>query len=430
MNRGDLLTTGRVTSLWGQGPFFLGETQESDPEKQIQHWIEVGHLCFEKCEIDDSIYAFKNAYKIAKDQGNKNGQAQAIVGLLRAYGENGDHGQVVIWDAELDRIVKEAKPTEKLTANIWYCKGTILYIQGKFKESAPFFLKFISVLRKEVAELHPEKSAHERRLMAPYDWLFARGISMLANVARNTGKPTRAAMLGRFGLRTFGGRRLRGVDGVYHMLLGWLEETKGKFNAALVHYQQAHVFYLQEHNWYHHLTVLWGYARISRKLQNFSNANFYLDLIEAAIQSGSFEFLRKQVKTERDLLNQAAVDLWVDVKQGVVKTREGSKVSIRKQYVLLEILKALSKAHEEKISDSDKGLSKSELIEQVWKERYRPDAHDNKLYYNINRLRKILEPDMKEPRYLLNWREGYRLAPGLKVHFVDFEQAKKVQQAN
>jgi DNA-binding winged helix-turn-helix (wHTH) protein len=62
---------------------------------------------------------------------------------------------------------------------------------------------------------------------------------------------------------------------------------------------------------------------------------------------------------------------------------------------------------------------------RVWKEKYRPEVHDNKLYYNINRLRKLIEPDMKHPKYLMNWREGYRLAPGLKVQFVGGTISKK-----
>ena len=45
-------------------------------------------------------------------------------------------------------------------------------------------------------------------------------------------------------------------------------------------------------------------------------------------------------------------------------------------------------------------------------------SHDNKLYYNINRLRKLIEPNFREPRYLLNWKEGYRLAPGLRVQLL------------
>jgi DNA-binding winged helix-turn-helix (wHTH) protein len=75
----------------------------------------------------------------------------------------------------------------------------------------------------------------------------------------------------------------------------------------------------------------------------------------------------------------------------------------------------LSKAHGRNGEDLERGLSKAEIIEHVWKEAYRPEAHDNKLYYNINRLRKLIEPDVRNPQYLLNWKEGYRLAPGLRV---------------
>lgn len=73
----------------------------------------------------------------------------------------------------------------------------------------------------------------------------------------------------------------------------------------------------------------------------------------------------------------------------------------------------VTRAHQ--AGESGAGLSKAEIIQRVWKEKYRPEAHDNKLYYNINRLRKLIEPDTKHPQYLLNWREGYRLAPGLRV---------------
>jgi DNA-binding winged helix-turn-helix (wHTH) protein len=84
--------------------------------------------------------------------------------------------------------------------------------------------------------------------------------------------------------------------------------------------------------------------------------------------------------------------------------------------VLLDILKALSEAHE--AGKDGKGLTKAEIIQQVWRENYRPEAHDNKLYYNINRLRKLIEPNMKSPVFLLNWKEGYRLAPGLNVQVI------------
>jgi DNA-binding winged helix-turn-helix (wHTH) protein len=128
--------------------------------------------------------------------------------------------------------------------------------------------------------------------------------------------------------------------------------------------------------------------------------------------------LLSEIQAERTRLEQDAVDLLIDSRRCLVQTRESGSIALGKQYVLLQILEALSHAHGRPGEDDERGLSKAEIIQRVWKESYRPEAHDNKLYYNINRLRKLIEPDVRKPQYLLNWKEGYRLAPGLKVHLV------------
>ena len=100
-----------------------------------------------------------------------------------------------------------------------------------------------------------------------------------------------------------------------------------------------------------------------------------------------------------------------------------------KWHFLLVILEALSEAHSRPGTDRERSLSKAELIERVWKQEYVPEAHDNKLYYNINRLRKLIEPDVRKPKYLLNWREGYRFAPGLRVRLVKPSASGLVDEA-
>ncbi|MEK6706757.1 MAG: winged helix-turn-helix domain-containing protein [Bdellovibrionota bacterium] len=176
---------------------------------------------------------------------------------------------------------------------------------------------------------------------------------------------------------------------------------------------------MAEHNWYYHLYVLWGYARICRLQRNYVQAYWYLDLLEKTTSGPGFGLLRRDILADRVKLEQDAVDLLIDSRQGIIKTRETKKISVRKQYVLLHILEVLSEAHSRQGDDMERGLSKAQIIEYVWKEKYQPEAHDNKLYYNINRLRKLIEPDVRKPQYLLNWKEGYRLAPGLKIQLVD-----------
>jgi hypothetical protein len=202
------------------------------------------------------------------------------------------------------------------------------------------------------------------------------------------------------------------------MLLGNIAERARDFESALLHFQRAHGAFLGEHNWYSHLYILYGYARLRRHAQDYAQAYWYLDLLEKATEAPEFGLLRREILGERAKLEQDAVDLMIDSRHGIVQTRESGQISLGKQYVLLHILEELSAAHGRPGSDRERGLSKAEIIERVWNEAYRPEAHDNKLYYNINRLRKLLEPDVRKPQYLLNWKEGYRLAPGLKVQIV------------
>jgi DNA-binding winged helix-turn-helix (wHTH) protein len=200
--------------------------------------------------------------------------------------------------------------------------------------------------------------------------------------------------------------------------LGNLAELDQKYDEALSWFQKSHTAFLAEHNWSYHLYVLYGYARLARKQGNFTQAYWYIDLVDKASQGEGFGLLQREVTAEKLRLEQDAVDLLIDSRKGMIKTRESGKIDLKKQYVLLHILEALSNAHRKSGDDLDRGLSKAEIIEQVWHESYRPEAHDNKLYYNINRLRRLIEPDLKKPQYLLNWKEGYRLAPGLRVHYI------------
>src|SRR5581483_8828888 len=100
-----------------------------------------------------------------------------------------------------------------------------------------------------------------------------------------------------------------------------------------------------QHHWYNHLYVLFGYAKVSRLQQNYPQAYFYLDLLDHATSGPEFSFLRREVAAERTRLEQDAVDLLIDGRQGIIQTREAGSISLGKQYVLLHILEALTDAH-------------------------------------------------------------------------------------
>ena len=136
-----------------------------------------------------------------------------------------------------------------------------------------------------------------------------------------------------------------------------------------------------------------------------------------ACTSPELAAIRASIEAERKKLDFESVDLLVHPRRGEATFR-GRKAEFARQFVLMNILEALCDAHAREGGDEDRGLSKQELVEKVWGETYRPAIHDNKLYYNINRLRRLIEPDAKDPQILLSWREGYRLALSLRVRVV------------
>lgn len=64
-----------------------------------------------------------------------------------------------------------------------------------------------------------------------------------------------------------------------------------------------------------------------------------------------------------------------------------------------------------------KEFSKEDLALKIWGQDYNPLRHDNNIYININRLRKLVEPNPRESRYVMNGSRGYYFNPLMKVDF-------------
>jgi len=372
-------------------------------ESSIQNWLDLGRLRLEKCELYDAEVAYVFALKFAKKHHDMKRSMEALSGLMRLASEAINDVSYAKWEAELEGLIK-AHPKE-IPDTAYYCKGVVARYRNKPREAVALFHKYLRVLK-------PTDSASRDELEARA-WI---AIGMTYCSERTELK--RAQLLAETLIKKYEAKNIRGINGLLYLMMGIIHMKKRNFEEAQRFYQKAHGAFMQEHNWFFHLYVLFGYARNHRLQQNYREAYWYLDLVEKATLLPHFGILRREVASEKAKLEQDAVDLLIDGREAIVKTRDSGEVSLRKQYVLLHILEALSHAHRRTGDDMERGLSKAEIIQHVWNENYRPEAHDNKLYYNINRLRKLIEPDIKKPQYLLNWKEGYRLAPGLKVQFI------------
>ncbi|MEK6580228.1 MAG: helix-turn-helix domain-containing protein [Bdellovibrionota bacterium] len=372
----------------------------------VESWLQLAQLRCEKCELKEAQVAYGMGLEIARKRSDLRGMMEALSGLLRLAGEAQESEAVDKLAAELDRLMTR-HPTQ-VPPMAWYCKATIARHYNEPKMAQRYLRKYLASLAEEPT---PENPAEKR----VRDEAVAKGYALHAITLWQRGLPKRSIFLADILLKHYEHEKFRGINGMLYLLRGNIAEWQRDYPTALSWYQKAHGSFLGEHNWYYHLYVLYGYARLARLQQNYTQAYWYLDLLDKAASGPEFGLLRREILAERTRLQQEAVDLLIDSRKCLVKTRDGGAISLRKQYVLLAILEALSVAHNRMGEEGERGLSKAEIIQQVWKENYLPVAHDNKLYYNINRLRKLIEPDVRKPQYLLNWKEGYRLAPGLRV---------------
>jgi tetratricopeptide (TPR) repeat protein len=368
--------------------------------------LQVAQLRAEKCELLESRKTYAQALELAKSEADLRSTMEALAGLLRLASEAIDTEAVGAIETELNSLM--AQYPKQVPPMAWYCKGAIARHTDDWALSLKCFLRYL-------AQLRAEKNEDQES--------YVRGWLMMAVLLWQQNRLPRAQALAQALLKRFEDCHYRGVNGMLYQLFGGIYEKQGDFDEALVWFKKAHASFLGEHSWYYHLYCLYAYARVARKQRNFTQATWYLDLIEKAVEKPEFGVLRRELAGERKRLTEDSVDLVIDLRAGTVTTQDTGEISFGKQYVLLHILEALAAAHQRPGDDQDRGLSKADIIGIVWREAYRPESHDNKLYYNVNRLRKHIEQDVHRPKYLMNWKEGYRLAPGLNVHVIGARSA-------
>ena len=374
--------------------------------------LEEAHFRFEKCDVEHARKLFLNLHKEALKKGNFGIAAKAAVGVLRCAMESQDELLIKEYlDAVSDLEARAEALPVVVQAEIAYVRGALYARRGHFRKARRAFRKALGLSRISI-EGDAERLEARR--------LQARALVMIATVVGRLGQVKRSEFLTDVCLSRYGEERIRGVNGSAWLNRASLWIQQGDFSKARIAIDQSQSAFLSEHNWFQYLYVLGVQAHLARKERRYAQAQFYLLTIDQATQQrAGFSVIRNVMETEKKALEQDAVDILIDTESAVVRTQEHHAIPLRKQHLLLELLMELGRAHVQGVDENERCLTKADLIERVWKERYRPEAHDNKLYYNINRLRKLLEPDLKHPKYLINARDGYRLAPGLRVQFTE-----------
>lgn len=103
------------------------------------------------------------------------------------------------------------------------------------------------------------------------------------------------------------------------------------------------------------------------------------------------------------------IDMEIDQNSHYVREKHLGEIPFHNKFTLMRILLLLAET-------PGKEFSKEQLAQEIWGQEYNPLRHDNNIYININRLRKLVEPNPRESRYVMNGSRGYYFNPAMKVN--------------
>jgi DNA-binding winged helix-turn-helix (wHTH) protein len=103
------------------------------------------------------------------------------------------------------------------------------------------------------------------------------------------------------------------------------------------------------------------------------------------------------------------IDVEIDQNSHYVREKHLGEIPFHNKFTLMRILCLLAET-------PGREYSKEQLAKDIWGQEYNPLRHDNNIYININRLRKLVEPNPRESRYVMNGSKGYYFNPAMKVN--------------
>lgn len=144
-----------------------------------------------------------------------------------------------------------------------------------------------------------------------------------------------------------------------------------------------------------------------------ASARIHISLASRMADGANYRRLSHYIKVSEARLasmREQPFDLKLDLENQMVHERKLGPVDLRNQHVLVELLRLFS-------GTPGKVFTKEDLVEQVWRQSYDPGLHDNKVYVTIKRLRKFIEPDGDQPRYIIRAKDGYYLNTSARLVF-------------
>ena len=138
---------------------------------------------------------------------------------------------------------------------------------------------------------------------------------------------------------------------------------------------------------------------------------FFLKLAQKSANPKILQQMSRRITESIEELKAKKVnnyDIVISFENKTIIEKQKGQIDFKNQFILLDMLKLL-------ISQPGNAHSKESLVEKVWQQEYNPIVHDNKIYVTIKRLKELLEPDYKNPKYIFRSKEGYYINKQVKA---------------
>ena len=158
-----------------------------------------------------------------------------------------------------------------------------------------------------------------------------------------------------------------------------------------------------------HLFYSLGKNYMSKK--NYDQASHFLNLAKKSIDPKVLKLLNRNVDQALSVLKNQMTDNYdiiVNFETKLLVEKQKGHVNFKNQFVVLDMLKLF-------LFNPGRVYSKEDLVEKIWKQKYDPVLHDNKIYVTVKRLRELVEPNHSTPKYIFRTKQGYYINSHVKV---------------
>ncbi len=210
------------------------------------------------------------------------------------------------------------------------------------------------------------------------------------------------------------------IESSAHLLNALILRNQGRLDAALQATWEAFESLKDQPHLGLYLHTLATLGTIFTQKNEPQTARLYLDLARRSLKRQEFPRIARIIDEAMAKTGGAAhgYDLELNLKSGNLQEIRKGEIRFDGQFILRDLLRVfMSKS----LKQPGATLSKEDLVREVWGESYRPQSHDNKIYVNIKRLRRLIEPEDGSTEYILRGKQGYYLNPNLKISVIASE---------